>query len=118
MPKYFQRRDFNKRSATAFAGLGAYSLFDLTAIAAIDSSIRKNADVPPTTLARDENFWKEIQKFYRVSPDFINLKNGYYSMDSDPVLEAQVEYLKDINAHHSYYMRRRQKRIEIGSWSK
>ena len=56
-------------------------------------------------LARDELYWKEVRKAYRVNPDFINLENGYYSLMSQPVLNAQTEDLKMLNANHSKYMR-------------
>lgn len=102
-----KRRDFLSRSAGTLAGLGAYSFVDHTAITALQNSISQHDEELPAALAKNENFWKEIQKVYRISPDFINLENGYYSMVADPVLEAQLAYLKDINANHSYYMRRK-----------
>ena len=46
---------------------------------------------------------------FRVNPDFINLENGYYSLMAEPVTTAQVEDLRMINAHHSFYMRRQHK---------
>jgi selenocysteine lyase/cysteine desulfurase len=43
----------------------------------------------------DEKYWKQIaRKYYSVSPEYINLENGYYGLQSKPVLQA---YLKNIN---------------------
>ncbi|MEM9674811.1 MAG: aminotransferase class V-fold PLP-dependent enzyme [Bacteroidota bacterium] len=61
---------------------------------------RSNQDI-----ARDEAYWREVAKAYRVSPDFINLENGYYSMAAWPVLEAQWQHIQRVNEIPSYYMR-------------
>ncbi|MGD1891033.1 MAG: aminotransferase class V-fold PLP-dependent enzyme [Cyclobacteriaceae bacterium] len=61
---------------------------------------RSNQDI-----ARDEAYWREVAKAYRVSPDFINLENGYYSMAAWPVLEAQWQHIQRVNQIPSYYMR-------------
>jgi hypothetical protein len=35
--------------------------------------------------ANDEKFWKRIaKKYYDVSPDYINLENGYYGIQPSP----------------------------------
>ena len=36
------------------------------------------ARLAPETLAEDETFWATIQGMYRLTPDYINLENGYY----------------------------------------
>ncbi|MDO1498831.1 hypothetical protein Q2T40_00055 [Winogradskyella maritima] len=69
---------------------------------------RKNA-LDPNALAKDEEFWKDIQKLYKPSKEFINLENGYYSMMSEPVRESQMTHLNHINDNHSYFMRRERK---------
>ena len=66
------------------------------------------AELPPRTLAEDEPFWALIREKYRLKPDYINLENGYFSMQSQPVLEAFVGRVREINYEASYYMRTRQ----------
>lgn len=66
------------------------------------------ARLAPETLAGDETFWATIRGKYRLTPDYINLENGYYSMQAEPVLEAFIAKVRDINASASYYMRTRQ----------
>ncbi len=64
--------------------------------------------VPPARLAQDEAFWAAIRRQYRLTPDYINLENGYFLMQSQPVLEALIARTRDINYQASRYMRTRQ----------
>ena len=63
------------------------------------------ADVPHAALAQDEPFWTAIREKYLLKPDYINLENGYFSMQSQPVLEAFIGRVREINREASYYMR-------------
>ena len=63
------------------------------------------AVLPPATLAQDEDFWVAIRAKYLLTPDYINLENGYYLMQSQPVLEAFIGRVRDINVRASRYMR-------------
>ena len=66
------------------------------------------AQLPPRALAEDEPFWALIREKYRLTPDYINLENGYFSMQSEPVLEAFIGRVRAINYEASHYMRTRQ----------
>ncbi|HUK62726.1 MAG TPA: aminotransferase class V-fold PLP-dependent enzyme [Dongiaceae bacterium] len=63
------------------------------------------AALPPARLAQDEDFWAAIRAKYLLTPDYINLENGYYLMQSQPVLEAFIGRVRDINVRASRYMR-------------
>lgn len=63
------------------------------------------ASAAPATLARDEDFWTELRSRYALVPDYINLESGYFSMQSQPVLEAFVGHVRRMNREHSRYMR-------------
>jgi selenocysteine lyase/cysteine desulfurase len=63
------------------------------------------AEQPVRTLAEDEAFWALIRGKYRLKPDYINLENGYFSMQSQPVLDAFLDQVRRINYEASYYMR-------------
>ncbi len=52
-----------------------------------------------------DDFWLKIRSDYRLKPNYINLENGYYSMMSEPVLEAYLKDVRMINYEASYYMR-------------
>jgi len=66
------------------------------------------AAMAPGRLAQDEPFWAEIRRQYLVTDEYINLENGYFLMQSQPVLEAFVGHVRDINRQASRYMRTRQ----------
>jgi selenocysteine lyase/cysteine desulfurase len=56
-------------------------------------------------LAQDEAFWKELRGKYRLTPDYINLENGYFSMQSEPVLEAFIASVRRVNYEAARYFR-------------
>jgi selenocysteine lyase/cysteine desulfurase len=65
------------------------------------------AALPPATLAQEEDFWAAIRAKYLLTPDYINLENGYFLMQSQPVLEAFIRRVRDINYQASRYFRTR-----------
>ena len=64
--------------------------------------------MPHAELAQDEAFWATIRGKYKLTPEYINLENGYYSMQAEPVLEAFIGHVRSINVRASRYMRTRQ----------
>ncbi|HUQ80047.1 MAG TPA: aminotransferase class V-fold PLP-dependent enzyme [Gemmatimonadaceae bacterium] len=70
--------------------------------------LERYATLPAQELAEDEAFWAAIRGKYRLTPEYINLENGYYSMQAQPVLDAFVEHVRSINVQASRYMRTRQ----------
>jgi selenocysteine lyase/cysteine desulfurase len=93
----------DKRSFLKSAGLiglgGVMSWENLTDL------VRSVARVPSDDLAKNEEFWAEIRKGYRLKPDFINLENGYYNFLPEQILEKYIQHARDINYEGSYYMR-------------
>lgn len=63
------------------------------------------AELPPERLAEEEDFWLAIRGKYRLKPDYINLENGYYSMQATPVLDAFIARVREVNYEGAYYMR-------------
>ena len=92
-----KKRDFVK--AVGGASLALLVGDDLWARAAV---------LTPRQLAQDDGFWEGIRRQYVLTPDYINLENGYYSMQAQPVLEAFIRHVREINAQASRYMRTRQ----------
>jgi selenocysteine lyase/cysteine desulfurase len=66
------------------------------------------AALPPHQLAQDEAFWARVRRQYLLTPEYINLENGYYLMQSQPVLEAFIGRVREVNRQASRYMRTRQ----------
>ena len=53
----------------------------------------------------DESHWAAVRAQYAVSPDFINLENGFFGMQATPVHEAFQRYEAELNRENSYFMR-------------
>ncbi|MEU9191235.1 aminotransferase class V-fold PLP-dependent enzyme [Streptomyces sp. NPDC048484] len=59
----------------------------------------------PHQLARDERFWREVARQYRVSGQFTNLENGYYGITPTSVRYAYRRNADRLNALSSYLLR-------------
>ena len=60
---------------------------------------------PAEFLAREEEFWAGIRGGYRLTPDYINLENGYYNIQPEAVLEAFIGHVRAVNYEGAHYMR-------------
>ena len=96
------KREFLKNIAHASAA------FTLLPFETLEPSFSKIAHLTPQEAAQKEDFWSDIRQAYRIKPDYINLENGYYSMQSEEVLKAYISHVKEVNYQASYYMRTRQ----------
>lgn len=67
--------------------------------------LERLATTAPAELAQDDAFWTALRGKYRLTPDYINLENGYYSMQAEPVLEAFIGHVRRLNYEASRYMR-------------
>lgn len=92
------KRQFIKTMAVA----GSSTVLSLAALERAFGAVK---DVPPDLLARRDDFWDGIRAGYTITPDFIQLENGYYSLAANDVLEAYIGHIRRINAVSSYYMR-------------
>jgi selenocysteine lyase/cysteine desulfurase len=92
------KRSFLK--SAGLIGLGGVMNFNN-----LDELINSVSKVSSSDLAKDEEFWAEIRKGYRLKPGFINLENGYYNILPEQVLEKYIEHVREINYEGSYYMR-------------
>lgn len=59
-------------------------------------------------LALNEDFWRDVQALYQLSPDFIQLENGYYGVMPAPIHEAYKGHIDALNTVSSLYMRHEQ----------
>jgi selenocysteine lyase/cysteine desulfurase len=102
------RRNFIRKAGSAGLGLSVFASFNsLYAQQVIDAG-KKISHLSPKQASQDEDFWYQVQKAYRQSPNFINLESGYFSPEPLEVLESQFDNIKMINEQPSFYMRRRQ----------
>ncbi len=102
------KRQFLKTMAVA----GSSTVLSLAAVEKAFAGVR---DVAPDQLARRDDFWDAIRAGYTITPDFIQLENGYYSLAANNVLEAWIGHIRRINAVSSYYMRTRQADDKLAS---
>lgn len=55
-------------------------------------------DFNKDALPDDEKYWNRIaRKYYSVSGDYLNLENGYFGVQSKPVLEAYKKNVERVN---------------------
>jgi len=93
----------NKRGFLRSAGALGIGL----ALTGLRDAFASVGSVAPSDLAQDEAFWAGIRAKYRLKPDYINLENGYYSIQPQEVLESFITRVREINMEGSYYMRTR-----------
>ena len=72
------------------------------------SLLARYATKPVTAVAGDEAFWAAVRGQFRLTSDYINLENGYYCFQPQPVLEAFIDNVRGVNLEASHYMRTRQ----------
>ncbi|MEP7380559.1 MAG: aminotransferase class V-fold PLP-dependent enzyme [Gemmatimonadota bacterium] len=72
------------------------------------ASLSRYAAMPAPALARAEPFWDGIRARFRLTPDYINLENGYFCLQAEEVLEGFIARAREINLEASHYMRTRQ----------
>ena len=63
------------------------------------------ADTPAQVLAEDEAFWAAVRTKFKLTPEYINLENGYYCFQSEEVLEQFIGHVRHVNYLGSRYMR-------------
>src|SRR4029450_1893534 len=70
--------------------------------------LARYAAMPYEQLAQDEAFWGTIRGKYKLTPDYINLENGLYSMQAQPVRDGFIGHVRGINLQGWRYTRTRQ----------
>ena len=92
----------DKRTFLKTSALGLGSLANFSALGKLVDSV---SHLPAEEVAKAEDFWGAIRKGYKLKPDYINLENGYYSIQPEEILEAFVKHIRDVNLQGAYYMR-------------
>jgi selenocysteine lyase/cysteine desulfurase len=72
------------------------------------SLLAQHATKKAAELAEDETFWAFVRGQFRLSSDYINLENGYYCFQPEPVLDAFISNVRSVNLEAAHYMRTRQ----------
>jgi len=69
------------------------------------SSIPKALTGVAASNAKNEKYWHQIANLYKISPDFINLENGFYGVLPKPVLTEYQRNITQLNESSSLYLR-------------
>src|SRR5687767_6810235 len=98
------RRRFLQRTAALSATTFFSSLLQPAWSRNLQRVLKDAAEVPPSELASEEEFWYYIQQAFTVSPSIINLNNGGVSPAPKTVQDAMKRYYDYSNEAPSYYM--------------
>ncbi len=71
----------------------------------LNALFARYAHVPATKLAKDEKFWATIRSKFKLTPEYINLENGYYCFQPEEVLNQFIGHVRSVNLQGSRYMR-------------
>jgi isopenicillin-N epimerase len=96
------RRAFLQRSS--IAGAAAVTAFTDASVARVEAAGRAVAGRPPSEVAPDEAYWREIQQAFTLDRTIINLNNGGCSPSPRVVHEALKRYLDLSNQAPVYHM--------------
>ncbi len=95
------RKEFLKQAGTGLLLAGLPGTF-LNAATGMDLKELEQDAAPD-----DEKFWKQVaRKYYDVADDYINLENGYYGLQSKPVLQAYLKNIEYVNKESIRFARK------------
>jgi selenocysteine lyase/cysteine desulfurase len=71
--------------------------------------------VAPAARGPGDDDWTGVRADFRLDPDYVNLENGYYCFQPEPVLAAFIGNVRRVNLEASRYMRthRDDDRVEL-----
>jgi isopenicillin-N epimerase len=96
------RRDFLRTTSGSLAA--AVATFNADAVARLSAAAGAVTSRTPDEVARDEDFWREVQSGFTLDRTMINFNNGGVCPSPRVVLEAQKRYLDLSNLAPSFYM--------------
>ena len=102
------RRAALRKLGVASLSMAAMPLFHPERTSQISTALQKRKHLSAKEIAKDETFWYHVQRAYTVSPHFINLENGYFSLQAREVMESQFDHIRMINEKPALYMRTQQ----------
>ncbi|MGY4309168.1 isopenicillin-N epimerase [Bradyrhizobium sp. USDA 4369] len=93
------------------AGLAATAVLPLAGTATTAEGALSGLPTPPagsaTAIATDQAYWSTVRGLYAVTPDVVNLENGYWGVMPEPVRREFIRQTDMVNRENSYYARQR-----------
>jgi len=94
----------NRRSI--LRGLAAVAVAPL-ASPAMAEGLPRPPTGPAAEIAADKAYWSAVRGLYAVTPDVVNLENGYWGVMPEPVRREFIRQSDMVNYQNSYYARQR-----------
>ena len=98
--------NFTRRLVMKGAAIAAASFTTETACASAPVPAASADKQKAEDIALDETFWRKIASHYDVTPDVVNLENGYWGLMAKPVMDAFFRNTEKVNRQNSWYARR------------
>lgn len=98
------RRSFLNKMSLLSASAIAANIFQPAWSRNLNAALKDVANIAPSDLATDEEFWYYVQQSYTISSNFINLNNGGVSPAPKVVADAMKRYYDISNEAPSYFM--------------
>jgi selenocysteine lyase/cysteine desulfurase len=67
---------------------------------------RITRSTPPEALAADEDFWAQFAQLYERDAGFVQLNYGFYHPSLRPVLEVEIEAVRELNRRGAHFKQR------------
>jgi selenocysteine lyase/cysteine desulfurase len=92
--------------AAMASGVAGAALWPAVASGSDDTLPRPPMGTSPADLARDEDFWREIARFYDQGTELVNLEHGYWGKMARPVQASYLAATQQVNTQNSVYGRK------------
>jgi selenocysteine lyase/cysteine desulfurase len=88
-------------------GLAAAAVASLAAPAMAAEALPPQPIGPAAAIATDNAYWAAVKGLYAVTPDVVNLENGFWGIMAEPVRREFIRQSDMVNFQNTYYARQR-----------
>ncbi|TWI64080.1 selenocysteine lyase/cysteine desulfurase [Bradyrhizobium huanghuaihaiense] len=88
-------------------GLAAAAVAPLAAPALAAEGLPPQPTGPAAAIATDKAYWTAVKGLYSVTPDVVNLENGFWGIMAEPVRREFIRLSDMVNYQNTYYARQR-----------
>lgn len=100
-------KTFTPSRRSIMRGLAASAVAPLVASVAAAEGLPKPPAGSAAEIATNEAYWSTVRGLYAVTPDVVNLENGYWGVMPEPVRREFIRQTDMVNTQNSYYARQR-----------
>ena len=88
-------------------GLAAAAVTSLAAPAMAADGLPAQPTGAAAAIATDNAYWAAVKALYSVTPDVVNLENGFWGIMAEPVRREFIRQTDMVNYQNTYYARQR-----------